>query len=279
MLSGISIPLASIMLAALQNPLPTQSRDTLRAGGAHAHAREIRAAQLEGSVEVDGHLNEPGWARAEPASGFTQTDPIEGQPATESTEVRVLIGADALYIGARLYDREARRVKAVLARRDDDVESDELDVYLDTFHDHLSGVRFRITPGGAILDGILGSSAQGSDEDDSWDPVWESAARVDSLGWTAELRIPLSQLRYNSTANGVWGIQLYRKILRKGEEDWFSFVPKSEFGGVSRYAHLVNLGKLRPQRRVELAPYLLARAAYQPTVVGDPYRSGHDYNG
>jgi hypothetical protein len=279
MLSGISIPLAYIMLATLQNPSPAQSRDSVRAGGAHAQAREIRAAQLEGNVEVDGQLNEPAWAQAEPASGFIQTDPIEGEPATEKTEVRVLIGTDALYIGARLYDRGPGRVKAVLARRDDDVESDEFDVYLDTFHDHLSGVRFRITPGGAILDGILGSSAQGSDEDYSWDPVWESATQVDSLGWTAELRIPLSQLRYNSTANGIWGIQLYRKILRKGEEDWFSFVPKSEFGGVSRYAHLVGLGKLQPQRRLEMAPYLLARAAYQPTVAGDPFRSGHDYNG
>src|SRR4051794_19970006 len=279
MLSGISIPLAYIVLATLQNPMPTQPCDSVRAGGAHAHAREISATPLEGSVEIDGYLTEPAWALAKPASGFTQTDPMEGEPATETPGVRVLIGTDALYIGARLYDRGPGRVKAVLARRDDDVDSDELDVYLDTFHDHLSGVRFRITPGGAILDGILGSSAQGSDEDDSWDPVWESAARVDSLGWTAELRIPLSQLRYNSTANGVWGIQLYRKILRKGEEDWFSFVPKSEFGGVSRYAHLVSLGKLRPQRRLELAPYLLARAAYQPTIAGDPFRTGHDYNG
>src|SRR5215217_2441718 len=279
MLSGISIPLAYIMLANLQNPSPAQSRDSVRAGGAHAHAREIRAAQLEGNIEVDGQLNEPAWAQAEPASGFIQTDPIEGEPATENTEVRVLIGTDALYIGARLYDRGPGRVKAVLARRDDDVESDEFDVYLDTFHDHLSGVRFRITPGGAILDGILGSSAQGSDEDLSWDPVWESGTQMDSLGWTAELRIPLSQLRYNSTADGIWGIQLYRKILRKGEEDWFSFVPKSEFSGVSRYAHLVGLEKLQPQRRLEMAPYVLARAAYAPAVAGDPFRSGHDYNG
>jgi hypothetical protein len=82
MLSGISIPLAYIMLATLQNPSPAQSRDSVRAGGAHAQAREIRAAQLKGNVEVDGQLNEPAWAQAEPASGFIQTDPIEGEPAT-----------------------------------------------------------------------------------------------------------------------------------------------------------------------------------------------------
>jgi Domain of unknown function (DUF5916) len=240
---------------------------------------EIRAARLTGTITIDGELNEPDWSQAQPASSFTQTDPAEGQPATERTEVRVLVSDDAVYFGARLFDREPARVKAALARRDDDVEADEFDVYLDTFHDHLSGVRFRVTPGGAVLDGILGSSAQGSSEDDSWDPVWESATHTDSLGWTAELRIPLSQLRYNSTADGIWGIQLYRKILRKGEEDWFAFVPKSEVGGVSRYGHLTGLGPLRAQRRLELAPYALVRASYAPTAAGDPFQDGHDYDG
>jgi hypothetical protein len=274
---GLPVPLAFALAAALQNPSPT-ARDTIPANR-HAAAQEIRAARLRGTIAVDGRLKESSWATAEPATGFTQTDPAEGQPATERTEVRVLIGEDALYIGARLYDREPKRIKAALARRDDEVEADGFDVYLDTFHDHLSGVRFRVTPGGATLDGILGSSAQGSEEDLSWDPVWESATQVDSLGWTAEIRIPLSQLRYNSTADGTWGIQLYRKILRKGEEDWFAFVPKSEVGGVSRYAHLVGLGPLQAQRRLELAPYLLARGSYEPTVAGDPFRSGDEYHG
>ena len=272
---GTPLPLAFAFMAALQGPVPRASVSADR----HATAPEIRAGRLQGTITVDGHLDEASWARAQPASRFTQTDPAEGQPASEVTEVRVLIGEDALYIGARLHDREPQRIKAALARRDDDVEADEFDVYLDTFHDHLSGARFRVTPGGATLDGILGSSAQGSEEDDSWDPVWESATQVDSLGWTAEIRIPLSQLRYNSTADGTWGVQFYRKILRKGEEDWFAFVPKSEVGGVSRYAHLVGLGPLQAQRQLELAPYLLARASYEPTAAGDPFRSGHDYHG
>jgi hypothetical protein len=274
---GLAIPLACALVAVIQNPAPAPA-DSVR-GNRHGSARQLHAARLEGTIMIDGHLDESAWAAAEPATGLTQTDPAEGQPATETSEVRVLIGADALYIGARLHDREPRSIKAALARRDDDVEADEFDVYLDTFHDHLSGVRFRVTPGGATLDGILGSSAQGSDEDDSWDPVWESATQVDSLGWVAEIRIPLSQLRYNSTSNGTWGIQLYRKILRKGEEDWFAFVPKSDVGGVSRYAHLVGLGPLQAQRRLELAPYLLAQASYEPAVSGDPFRSGHDYHG
>jgi hypothetical protein len=276
MLAGSTVTFAFAFVATLQNQTPGPQATAL---SRHASAPEIRAARVQGTISVDGRLDESSWALAQPATGFTQTDPAEGQPATERTEVRVLIGDDALYIGARLYDREPRLIKAALARRDDTVEADEFDVYLDTFHDHLSGVRFRVTPGGATLDGILGSSAQGSEENLSWDPVWESATEMDPLGWTAEIRIPLSQLRYNSTADGVWGIQFYRKILRKGEEDWFAFVPKSEVGGVSRYGHLVGLGPLQAQRRLELAPYLLAQAAYEPAEAGDPFRSGDEYHG
>jgi Domain of unknown function (DUF5916) len=277
MAGGITLPFAFAFVATLQTQTPAPADSTR--SSRHAAAAEIRAARVHGTIVVDGRLEEVSWASAEPATRFTQTDPVEGQPATERTEVRVLIGDDALYVGARLYDREPNRIKAVLARRDDAVEADEFDLYLDTFHDHLSGVRFRVTPGGATLDGILGSSAQGSEEDDSWDPVWDSATQVDSLGWTAEIRVPLSQLRYNSTAAGTWGIQLYRKILRKGEESWFSFVPKSEFSGVSRYGHLVGLGPLRAERRVELAPYLLAQGSSQPAAEGDPFQSGHEYHG
>ena len=272
-----SAPLAFALVATVQNPSPSP-RDSAPADR-HAAAPTITAARVQGTIAVDGRLDESSWAGAQPASDFTQTEPAEGRPATEWTEVRVLIGDDALYVGARLYDREPNRIKAALARRDDDVEADEFDVYLDTFHDHLSGVRFRVTPGGATLDGILGSSAQGSEEDVSWDPIWESGTQVDSLGWTAEIRIPLSQLRYNSAADGTWGIQFYRKVLRKGEEAWFSFVPKSEVGGVSRYGHLVGLGPLQAQRRLELTPYLLARGSYEPRTAGDPFRSGDEYDG
>jgi uncharacterized protein DUF5916 len=275
---GFPVPFAFALVANLQYPPTTLAQDSVPANR-HGSTPEIRAARVQGSIAINGHLDEASWTGAVPATSFTQTDPAEGRPATERSEVRVLISQEALYIGARLYDREPGRVRPALARRDDSVEADEFDVYLDTFHDHLSGVRFRLTPGGATLDGILASSAQTSSEDDSWDPVWESATQLDSLGWTAELKIPLSQLRYNSTPDGTWGIQFYRKILRKGEEDWFAFVPKSEVSGVSRYGHLVGLGALRAQRRLELAPYVLAKADYAPTPSGHPFRSGQDYHG
>src|SRR5688572_14064702 len=122
MLGVLPVPLAFTLVSTLQGQTPSPPDSVPR--DRHAAAPEIRAARLQGSIAVDGRLEESSWATAEPASGLTQTDPVEGQPATERTEVRVLIGDDALYIGARLHDREPRLIKAALARRDDEVEAD-----------------------------------------------------------------------------------------------------------------------------------------------------------
>ena len=231
------------------------------------------AARLTSPVHIDGRLDEPAWAAATPITEFTQTDPDEGKPASERTEVRILIGDDALYVGARLFDSEPGKIRARLARRDDGTDSDLFEVFLDSYHDHLTASRFRVNPAGAIRDAAIG--ADGS-EDDSWDPVWTASARVDSLGWTAEMRIPLSQLRYNPR-NEDWGIQLARGIFRKGEGAYFAFTPKKEQGGVSRYGTLTGLGHLPAPRHLELVPYVLGRNERLHFASDDPFRSGSDW--
>jgi len=237
---------------------------------------EVHAYRIDAPVRIDGVLDEPVWAMARPVTEFTQLDPEEGHPVSERTEVRVLISDDALYVGARLYDRDAAKISRRLSRRDDPIATDEFDVYLDCYHDHLTAKRFRVNPGGAILDGTIG--ADGS-EDDSWDAVWEASATVDSLGWTAEMRIPLSQLRYNARGDGAWGIQLVRTIFRRGETAEFAFTPKKEQGGVSRYGNLTGLGLLPRPRRLELLPYASARNERLQFPADDPFRSGSDYFG
>ena len=237
---------------------------------------ELHASRIRDPIRIDGVLDEPAWAAAEPATQFTQLDPEEGHPVSERTEVRVLIGDDALYVGARLFDREASKISRRLSRRDDAIATDEFDVYLDCYHDHLTARRFRVNPGGAILDGTI---APDGSEDDSWDGVWDAAARVDSLGWTAELRIPLNQLRFDARVDAVWGIQLVRTIFRKGETAEFAFTPKKEQGGVSRYGNLTGLGVLGHPRHLELLPYTSARNERLQFPPGDPFRSGSDYFG
>ena len=226
---------------------------------------------------VDGRLDDAAWALATPVTDLTQSDPNEGQPATERTEVRFLYDGDALYVGARMFDREPRKIAHHLGRRDSFTQSDDIRILLDSYHDHRTAFRFIVTP-----DGVRGDLQFGDDgnfADQSWDPVWEAAARVDSLGWTAELRIPLSQLRFSRARAQVWGLRIVRNILRKNETDIFPFVHKTDAGFVSRFAHLVGLHDLGDPKQVELLPYTLASGTYQTAVPGDPFVPASDYTG
>jgi len=250
------------------------------ADSTHAYRHEDRpvlhASPVTGHIRIDGKLDEPDWAQAVPADVFTQRDPNEGQPVSERTEIRVLIGDDALYLGAKLYDREAWKIRRRLVRRDEDFASDYLAVLIDSYHDHLTCYRFRVSPAGSYDDSFL--DARGN-ADFSWDPVWRVHTNVDSLGWTAEMEIPLSQLRYNSASDAVWGIQIRRWIDRKQELAEFAFTPKNETSDVSRFGHLTGLGQMAAPRHVELLPYSSAKAEYQYVPNGNPFRDGADHHG
>ncbi len=218
----------------------------------------ITAAPITSAPRIDGRLTDPQWQQATPFTDFLQSDPHEGQPASQRTEVRVLLGDDALYVGARMFDSEPEKLRTRLSRRDNAVSTDRFEVMFDGYHNHRTGAHFRVNPGGAIYDGLIGASGN---EDASWDPVWSAAAHIDSLGWTAEMRIPLNQLRYTPHSGGDWGFQVARFTFRTGEIDWFAFTPKSETGGVARYGTLRGVGDIAAARRLELRPYVQARSA------------------
>ncbi|MGH7606715.1 MAG: carbohydrate binding family 9 domain-containing protein, partial [Gemmatimonadales bacterium] len=172
---------------------------------------EVRAVPLQGgaalTIQVDGRLEEPVWQAsggAPAATEFRQNQPNEGAPATQRTEVRFAFDDAALYVGARMYDDSGGRgVRTRLVRRDDEPSSDYLQVIFDTYHDHIGRLFFAVNPSGVRYD----ANGLGGGEDDSWDPVWEVATTIDSLGWTAEMRIPFSQLRFPATQEEqTWGL-------------------------------------------------------------------------
>ena len=271
----LAFALALLVPSAVATPALADPPDSARVYR-HADAPVIHAAPLRDHIRVDGKLDDPAWAAAEPVTHFTQRDPNEGQPGSESTEVRVLIGDDALYIGARLYDREPAKIRRRLVRRDEGLASDYFAVLIDSYHDHLTAFRFRVNPAGSFDDAAI--DARGNN-DFSWDPVWHVHTTIDSLGWTAEMEIPLSQLRYSPSSDGVWGIQFRRWIDRKQELAEFSFTPKKEQADVSRYGHLTGLGALHARRPLELMPYGLARAQRTFAESGDPFRDGSNHSG
>ena len=266
-MTGVLSTIAALALVSVLQPAPRDSTAPI-----------IVAVRARGEIRADGRLEESAWDAAIPATSFTQRDPDAGAPATERTEVRIVYDAAAVYVGARLSDTNGQ-VSSRLGRRDSSLPgSDWFTVSLDSYHDHLTGFRFSVNPDGVRRDEKLSAD----DEDESWDPVWQAAATRDAQGWTVEMRIPLSQLRFRNEDEQVWGIQLEREIARNNEVSWFAFTPKRERAGIARFGHLTGLRGLVPRGRLELLPYAVTRARYHtPERDGDvtfanPYIDGSD---
>jgi hypothetical protein len=236
----------------------------------HDQAPRATAARRSGPIQIDGKMDEAAWAAATPITDFRQYDPNEGEPASEKSEVRILIDDDAVYVGWRAFDREPSKIQSQLARRDESVDGDIVEVTFDSYHDHLSAYLFRLSAGGARRDATVSSSGN---QDNSWDAVWEGATSIDSQGWYAEFRIPLSQLRYNrNVPEQIWGLQLDRKIARKAELDFFALTPKTQQATIQRFGHLTGLGNLRSARKIELVPYVLAKNENPGATDNNPFQ-------
>jgi hypothetical protein len=230
------------------------------------------AARITQSIRVDGALDDAAWAQATPITEFRQLDPQEGQPATERTEVRIVYDDQALYIGARLYDREP--VRSRLGRRDMSMSaSDWLTVIIDSNHDHRTAVGFEVNPSGVRRDQ---TRAQDGSEDNSWDPVWEAQTTQTDSGWVAEMRIPFSQMRFSGAPVQTWGLQVERQIARIQEFSVWSFTPRDQPGGIPRYGHLAGLERIPTGKRLEVLPYAVTRAENIERGA-NPFREDKEY--
>src|SRR5262245_2616446 len=216
----------------------------------------IMAARIDRSPVLDGRLDDAAWQAPAAITALVQSDPDEGLPASESTEVRLTYDATALYVGVRLFDHDPAAIVQRLGRRDFATPTDEFRLLLDTYHDHRTTFLFAVSPAGVQRDGVAGDD--GDDFVYSWDAVWQAATGVDSLGWTVEMRIPFSQLRFSPAQDQTWGVRVVRWIQRKNELALFPFVSKTESGMASRFAHLTGLRDLNAPRRLEVLPYTVA---------------------
>jgi hypothetical protein len=227
------------------------------------------AVKRDGPIVMDGRLDDPAWKAATPITDFRQIDPKEGQPGTQRTEIRFIYDDDALYVGAKMYDTEgAKGVMTRLVRRDANFDSDYIELVLDSYHDHLSRAFFDLNPSGSKGDNIgIGTSCC----DQSWDPVWEGVTHIDDDGWTAEIRIPYSQLRFPRVEVQTWGLQVRRFIKRNNEQDQWSWWGKTEAGGPARFGHLAGLHIPSSTGHLELLPYVVTKSAAVASPAGDPF--------
>jgi hypothetical protein len=233
----------------------------------------IRAVRVATPPVIDGRVDDAAWEGVPVATGFLQRQPDPGAPATQETEARIVYDDAAIYVAVRMYDDQPDLIAAPLARRDaGGISSEWMYVMLDSYHDRRTGFVFAVNPRGVQKDYMVYNDAN---EDLSWDPVWEVATTIDALGWTAEFRIPLAQLRFDPESE-TWGLNLQRRLARNEEWTFWSNWPPNVSGYVSHFGILTGITDLRPTRGIEIQPYASTRLTRAPGDGANPFHSAND---
>lgn len=219
---------------------------------------------------IDGVLNDRVWETVEWSSDFVQREPADGEPPEQQTRFKVLYDDEALYFAFHLLD-DPELVSPILARRDS-FPGDWVEVNIDSYGDKRTAFSFTISLSGTRGDELI--SNDGNDWDTSWNPVWTGKAKATETGWTAETRIPLSQLRFSGDAEQTWGLQVMRRLFRLQERSTWQHIPKDSSGWVSQFGELRGLDDLRPARRMEFLPYGVIRGESYEKEEGNPFRTG-----
>jgi hypothetical protein len=234
----------------------------------------VRAVRATEPIVIDGVLDEPVWKSDNAVTYLPQSDPNQGAPSAQKLEIRVAYDDDAIYVGARMFDTSPDSIVARLSRRDNNVGADVFAVAFDTFRDKRNGYYFGVSAAGTQFDGTMMNDDW---DDDSWDGVWSSHVKRDAQGWTAEMRIPFSQMRCASGDHRVWGINFERFITRYNQDQKLVYTPTGQSGYVSRFAELQGLDGIHMSHHVEVSPYTTGRAEYLAHAPGDPFHNGSAY--
>jgi len=234
----------------------------------------VEAKKSVDKIVLDGKLSEKVW-NGNSVSNFVQREPSEGKIASENTDVWVAYDDQYLYIAAMLHDSNPDSIDRSVTRRDSWISSDWFYVFLDPHRDKRTGNYFAVNAGGSKIDGILYNDSW---DDNSWDGIWDAEVSIQDNGWSVEMRIPFSQLRFKDSENMVWGVNFNRDIKRKNENDFYVMVPKTESGFVSHFAELHGISGIKPKQRVEVLPYIVQKAQYLQHDANDPFYKSNIYN-
>ena len=214
------------------------------------------AVRAERAPVVDGREDDPVWRTAPATGDFREFSPAEGKTPRFRTEFKAAYDDRNLYVFVRAFDPHPDSIMTALTRRDVRGPSDQLKIVVDAYHDRRSGFEFAVNPAGVKRDYAVYND---TDEDPSWDGVWDVATRVDSAGWTAEFRIPFSQLRYATKPAHVFGFGVWRDLERfKERASWPAYRP-SQGGFASQLGLLTGVHDIAPFRRCEIVPYVVAK--------------------
>jgi hypothetical protein len=251
---------AAIAMAVL-HPVPLYSAKKVY------HTRRINS----NAPVIDGQLDDPAWQTASWGCNFFQKQPYEGAPPSQDTAFKILYDEENLYVGIRAFDTEPGKIVKRMTRRDNR-DGDWVEIILDSYFDHRTGFAFSVNAAGVKTDTLI--SEDGSNWDDSYDPIWYVKTTLDTKGWVAEMRIPLTQLRFGKKENHTWGLHMARFLHRKQETCEWQLIPRKAHGWVSLFGELQGLNGIKPKRPIELLPYSLGKLQHFEQEEGNPFVTG-----
>lgn len=220
---------------------------------------------------IDGKLNDPVWVNAPWEGDFIQRKPLEGEAPSQKTAFKIVYDQSNIYIAIRSYDTEPTKIVRRMARRDN-LEGDWVKVDIDSYHDLRTAFSFAVNAEGVKFDEVI--SENGGSNDSTWDPIWYVDTSVDDKGWVAEMRIPLSQLRYAGTDEQTWGLQITRRLFRKEESSNWQFIPRDAGGWVHAFGELQGIRGIKHKRQVEIIPYAVGKLQRFEKEDGNPFATG-----
>ncbi|MFO8234555.1 MAG: DUF5916 domain-containing protein [Bacteroidales bacterium] len=224
----------------------------------------------EATPIIDGILDDPAWEKIQWSNDFLQREPYEGRKASQETSFKILHDNDFLYIAIRAYDNNPDSIVARLSRRDNS-EGDNVGIQIDSYNDKRTAFVFSVSAAGVKSDRII--SDDGNNSDNNWDPIWYVNTNIDSLGWTAEMKIPFTQVRFSKKGQQKWGLQITRNIYRYDEEVHWKLIPKDAGGWVSKFGTLNGMNNIEPQKEKSLTPYTVAKLERFQKETDNPFRS------
>ncbi len=240
--------------------------------------KRIYTTQNIGSAKapvINGIIDEDVWDKVEWEGDFIERSPDENTQPAQQTRFKILYDEKNLYIAVRAFDTQPDKIEKRLSRRDG-FEGDYVEMHLDSYHDLRTAFSFTVTATGVKGDEAI--SENGENFDESWNPIWYTKTNIDDKGWTAEMKIPLSQLRFGKSEEQIWGMQMMRRLFREEERSHWQRIPQDAPGWVSEFGELRGLKNLKPQKQIEIQPFLLAQFDTYPKEENNPFRDGNDFS-
>lgn len=232
---------------------------------------------LQGEApNIDGNLDDVAWNQVSWGGGdFTQRSPDDGAVASVQTKFKILYDAKNLYVAFYNIDSEPEKIVNRMSRRDG-FDGDWVEINIDSYNDKRTAFSFTSSVSGVKSDEYI--SNNGNNWDSNWDPIWYLSTSIVEDGWIAEVRIPLSQLRFSDKPEHIWGLQFTRRFFRNEEKSNWQYVPQDAAGWVHLFGELRGIKGIKPQKQLEIQPYILGKVERYEAEEGNPFVTGKSSN-